>query len=339
MTGVISSSCTKQEKRVTQESIPLIFDTDIGPDYDDVGALAVLHAFADSGYVNILATISSNKMEKTTQVIHLINTYFNRPDIPIGVTKDENGKTTDTWHKGLKWSEEILKKYPFDQPKASEAEDAVRIYREILASQTDRTVTIITVGFLTNLKNLLLSPPDEISSLSGKELVSLKVKKLVSMACRFPEGREYNAYADVTSTKYVIEQWPTPILFSGVEIGRYIRTGDHLIAQDGDNPIKEVYSIAIPQDIPELENSRYEMGGRASYDQTTVLAAVCGDKYFNIERGIVFINDDGSNTWKACSNGQHFILKHKYSFQEMAILIEKYMMHKPINKNNNGWSN
>jgi hypothetical protein len=28
---------------------PVIFDTDMGPDYDDVGAIALLHAFADSG--------------------------------------------------------------------------------------------------------------------------------------------------------------------------------------------------------------------------------------------------------------------------------------------------
>jgi inosine-uridine nucleoside N-ribohydrolase len=311
----------------------------MGPDYDDVGALAVLHAFADSGYVDILATVSSNKMENTTQLISMINTYFNKPNIPIGVTKDTNAKNNDTWHKGEKWTEELLKKYPFSQSISSEPEDAVKVYRQILSQQADNSVIIVTVGFFTNLKNLLQSPPDEISNMSGQELVTVKVKELISMACRFPEGKEYNAYADAVSTKYVVENWPSCIIFSGVEIGRYIRTGDRLIKETNNNPIKDAYAISIPQDMIEFDNSRYEMGGRASYDQTAVLAAVCGDKYFNIERGTVSINDDGSNTWKAYSNGQHFILKHKYSFQEMAILIEKYMMHKPINKNNNGWSN
>jgi len=32
-----------------QEPVKIIFDTDFGPDYDDVGALAFLHAMADSG--------------------------------------------------------------------------------------------------------------------------------------------------------------------------------------------------------------------------------------------------------------------------------------------------
>ncbi|HEY3369613.1 MAG TPA: hypothetical protein VGK10_02120, partial [Prolixibacteraceae bacterium] len=45
--------------------VPVIFDTDIAPDYDDVGALAILHAFADKGEAIILATISSNAFETT----------------------------------------------------------------------------------------------------------------------------------------------------------------------------------------------------------------------------------------------------------------------------------
>src|SRR5690554_6898699 len=62
----------------------IIFDTDMGPDYDDVGALAVLHVLADWGLADILATVSSNRMEKTVQLIHCLNTYYGRTDIPIG---------------------------------------------------------------------------------------------------------------------------------------------------------------------------------------------------------------------------------------------------------------
>ena len=71
------------------DKVRLILDTDLGPDYDDVGAMAVMHALADSGYVDILATISSNKSELTIPCIEIINTYFKRPDIPLGVAKGE----------------------------------------------------------------------------------------------------------------------------------------------------------------------------------------------------------------------------------------------------------
>ena len=43
------------------QPVPVIFDTDMGPDYDDVGAIAMLHAMADNGECTILATIASNK--------------------------------------------------------------------------------------------------------------------------------------------------------------------------------------------------------------------------------------------------------------------------------------
>ena len=59
-------------------------ETDYGHDYDDVGAPAILHAPADSGKVEILATISSNKDEIAVPCIEVINTYFNRSYSPVG---------------------------------------------------------------------------------------------------------------------------------------------------------------------------------------------------------------------------------------------------------------
>ncbi|MCU0354171.1 MAG: hypothetical protein MUD08_10610 [Cytophagales bacterium] len=51
-----------QSVKNSKPAVNLIFDTDIGPDYDDVGAMAVMHALADSGQVNILATIACNRL-------------------------------------------------------------------------------------------------------------------------------------------------------------------------------------------------------------------------------------------------------------------------------------
>src|ERR1700727_3760832 len=65
--------------------LPVIFDTDMGPDYDDVGAITLLHAFADSGKATILATMASNKYEGVAAVLSVFNTYFHRGDIPFRV--------------------------------------------------------------------------------------------------------------------------------------------------------------------------------------------------------------------------------------------------------------
>src|SRR5688572_28720920 len=65
------------------EPVRVIFDSDMGPDYDHVGAITLLHSFADSGKANILATIASTKYEGVAAVFEVLNTYFNRPNIPI----------------------------------------------------------------------------------------------------------------------------------------------------------------------------------------------------------------------------------------------------------------
>src|SRR5688572_29379947 len=69
--------------------VNVIFDTDMGPDYDDVGAITLLHAFADQGEANILATMASTKYEGVAAVLNVLNTYFKRPDLPIAVPKGQ----------------------------------------------------------------------------------------------------------------------------------------------------------------------------------------------------------------------------------------------------------
>jgi inosine-uridine nucleoside N-ribohydrolase len=155
-----------------EKPVNIIFDSDIGPDYDDVGALAILHAMEDNGECNILATISSNKHDLTSSSLSVLNTYFKRPAIPVGVVKG-NGIDIAC---AQKWDSLIVARYPHAIKSNDQADDAVKLYRKILASQPDKSVTIVTVGFLTNMAHLIQSKPDEFSPLNGKELVSKKSK-------------------------------------------------------------------------------------------------------------------------------------------------------------------
>ena len=84
---LIIPGCVGQPGNKSGSSVKIMFDTDLGPDYDDVGALAFLHATADSGRVEILATVTSNKHELVAPSINVINTYFGRAELPIGAPK------------------------------------------------------------------------------------------------------------------------------------------------------------------------------------------------------------------------------------------------------------
>ena len=298
------------------QSVSLILDTDIGPDYDDVGAMAVLHALADRKEVRPLAVISSNKNELTVPVIEIINTYFGRPELPSGAPK---GNAADNGA-SQKWPEMLVKKYPHKIAKASDAPDAVETYRKILSGEPDKSVTIVTIGFLTNLSDLLDSKPDKISLLSGADLVKKKVKQLVSMAGAFPKGREYNVYVDSVASERVFSHWPTPIIFSGFEIGKEIKTGLRLIANDRlDSPVKDVYAMSIPL-------SKGDAEGRMSWDQTAVLVAIRGARpYFGLKLGKMIV-EGGNNSWQDDPLGQHAYLTESMPFSQVTALIEGLMM-------------
>lgn len=306
--------------------VNLILDTDMGPDYDDVGAMTLMYALADSGQVNILATLSSNKDEQAIPCIEVINEYFKRSNIPVGAPKNMAPSLT-TWHKENKWTDYLPSHFKHKTHKTSDAPDAVQVYRQILSQQQDTSVTICTIGFFSNLKYLLESQPDQYSPLNGTELVRQKVKLLVSMAGEFPTGGgEFNIKCDSPAAKKVVETWPGRIIFSGFEIGKDILTGKEVAQMSVKNsPIKDAYQMSLSQDNPE---------GRNSWDQTAVLVAIKGYKpYFKIKLGTIQINDTtGANQWIDDTAGKHAYLIKEMPEPEIAAIIENYMKHQPLKK-------
>ena len=300
----------------------IIFDSDMGPDYDDVGAITMLHAFADSGYINLLATIASTRYEGVAGVFNSLNTYFNRPNMPIAVPR--NGlELKDFQH----WTDTLLANYPHNIKNNSEVPDATELYRKILSTQPDKSVTIVTVGFFTNLSNLLQSGPDKYSKLNGKELVQKKVKELISMAGRFPSGKEFNVERDAAASRVVFSQWPRRILLSGFEIGQKIKVGLPLINNNKikNSPVKDVFRISIPM-------AKEDSAGRMSWDETAVLIAVKGyQSYYTLKEGRMIVSEDGSNTWDSEGKG-HAHLVEKIPFENVRNEIQKLIQHQPVKK-------
>jgi len=305
------------------EPVPIIFDSDMGPDYDDVGAITLLHALADSGRAKILATIASTKYDGVACVMNVFNIYFNRPDIPIAVPKGKASTLRDPQH----WTDTLIAKYPHSIKSNADVPDAAELYRKILSTQPDHSVTIVTVGFLTNLSNLLLSKSDKYSSLDGKELVGKKVKQLVCMAGRFPSGSEFNVNQDAAASQNVFSNWPTNVLFSGFEIGWKIRVGLPLIHNNAirSSPVKDVFRISIPMSVE-------DSAGRMSWDETAVLVAVKGcEPFYDLEFGRIQVAADGSNTWST-EGKQHAHLVEAVSPEIVRDYINKMIMHQPVKK-------
>ena len=304
------------------QPVKIIFDSDMGPDFDDVGAIAILHALAAKGECEILATLASDGYPTIAPTLEVFNRYFKKPNIPIGVPGPDAPSFSCPNH----WNDSLVVKY---LPKLKTNKDylsATEVYRKVLASQKDNSVVIVTVGFISNLEALLKSGPDKNSPLSGKELVAKKVKKLVAMAGGFPEGTEFNVNQHAKASMYAFQNWPTPILFSGFEIGVQIMTGNKVSTQGTKgSPVQWAYEycLATYEKKPFLN--------RNSWDHTAVLCAIRNpeDYFYVIGNGTFVCNADGSNTWDADKNSNHSFLVHKYPYQKIATILDDLMLYEP----------
>jgi len=302
--------------------VSIIYDTDIGTDVDDAGALAILHVMADKGEAKILATISANQNPFSAQAIDVINTYYGRPDLTIGSSR--TGPDPEQWY------HESIPKYPHDLKGGNDVQDAVTIYRQILAAQPDNTVTIVVVGWLTNMANLLDSPPDSYSTLDGKQLVAAKVKELVSMGGVWPNTKnqgDYNFTMDRQAANMVIENWPGEIMFTGLGID--VMTGGRLVVDaDKDNPVPAFYRNFF---------RGHKVTERSSWDLIAVLYAVRGlsDYFTAVRDGHCIVKQDGGNQWIPGRHKNHSYLVYKMPQAELADVIENMLLTPPQAQNKN----
>ncbi|MCE1197808.1 MAG: nucleoside hydrolase [Marinilabiliales bacterium] len=302
--------------------VKIILDTDIGPDFDDVGALTLLHAMADSGKAEILGVMASNKDSLVVPVIQVINTYFGRSNLPVGGPKNPGGVCLGS---DKHWPDSLVRRFPYQRLSPDRLPDAVWQYRKLLASQPDHSVTIVTIGFLTNLAHLIDSKGDTLSPLDGRLLVEKKVQKLVSMAGWFPSGKEYNLYMDSLASAHVYREWPSPVIFTGFEVGEKIHTGLELVRQgDRSSPVAEAFRIA-------MAGVQADINGHMSWDQTAVLIAIFGtDRFFQSVPGRIMVRPDGSNGWENLQEGKQRYVTIRGQVQDLEHFIDARMLHKPL---------
>ena len=140
--------CAFAAESPVREPAKVIFDTDMLTDYDDIGAIAVLHALADAGECEILATVSSTRGNSSVAVCEAVNAWYGRPDIPVGCVRGIGvGGSPETGDgNGHGKFREIAAKYArfVKHPDSSQAPDALEVYRQVLSAQPDGSVTVCT---------------------------------------------------------------------------------------------------------------------------------------------------------------------------------------------------
>jgi len=253
----------------------VIFDTDMGNDIDDALALAMLHALSDRGECELIGVTLTNANPSAVPYIRMINRFYGRGDLPVGAAiKALKDGADDGYMKAALSTAPAVPSSP--------AEMAPALLRRLLSNAPEKVI-IVQTGFSTNLAALLDSP-------DGAALVKEKVALLVVMAGNFAGGDpEYNVRIDAASAKTVFEHWPTPIIFSGFEIGLNLLYPAASIEHD--------FSYAHPHPIAESYRAYMKMPyDRPAWDLTAALEAVRPHHgYFNLsDPGTVHVDPDGS---------------------------------------------
>ncbi len=301
------NTADKKTTEIQKKAIPIIFDTDIGNDIDDVLALQMLLNYHKQGKINLLGITLS---KSNSYVIDYVDGYcrYNNLDFPLGYAHNgmnlkKNGKYLKQTLDAIVDGEKIL------QPQRSISDsipDGYKLLRQLLSEQPDKSVIIIVVGVQTNIARLIESDADEHSPLSGIELIESKVKLISVMGGNYgvESSPEWNIINDLQAAQIVFSKCPSPIIASGGEIGRKLLYPHKSILEDFKAPEKNPLCIS------------YKSWGKMPYDRptwdlTSVLFAVEPEKkYFDLSpRGIISIDNEGNSNFTPDKNGMHYYLK------------------------------
>ena len=305
------SACQGTEKKTQQTCLVpnIIFETDMGNDVDDALALDMIYKYMDEGKANLLAICSNKDSQHSTEYIHLMNHWYDYPNIPIGkvlngVPQEHNNQEYIGYVPSMKDENgnDLFSRTPFE---FEVIPDAVDLYRQILSKQEDNSVTIISVGFSTNISRLLKSEPDQYSDLNGWDLIKRKVKLLSVMASSLGEDKiaDYNVVKDISAAQTVVDSWPTPIVFAPNEAGISVEYPSSSIEND----------FTWTEYHPLVESYKYYMKmpyNRPTWDLISVLYVVENDpKYFTqSEWGKLTIDDNGYSNFTVQKEGKHAYL-------------------------------
>ncbi len=247
LVAIFCGSFASDDSVAGGEPVRIIFDTDMGSDCDDAGALAVLHVYADRGLAEIVGCIySSGKVPYGAGVVEAINIYYGRPEIPIGAAHDDRvGDPVD------KMTAEKLARdtaaFGNTIIHSRDAHEMTVLNRRLLAEASDHSIVYLTVGHTNGFHDLLVSPPDDISPLNGQELVRRKVKRWVAMGGLGADNKEgqyrkewnFHANGSAPYTKYLVENCPVPIVF--IATGTDVYTGKSLKTTPPGNIVRTAY--------------------------------------------------------------------------------------------------
>ena len=274
-----------------------ILGTDWWTDCDDAVALRLLARAVVGGEIRLLGVGINACMEHSVASLKGFLKAEGVEGVPVGIdleAVDFGGRLT--------YQKRLASVFAPDVTNA-DAEDAVRLYRRLLAEAAE-PVEILEIGYFQVIAAVLKSDSDDISPKSGRELFLEKIKKVWAMAGKWDAvGERVNNFCrnerSRVGAKVFCELCPVPVTFLGFEVGYGVISGGML--DEGDF----LHHVLVDHGSP---------NGRHSWDPMLVLMALVGDEGaagYDVVEGTASVDPkDGANFFERRADGLHrFVVK------------------------------
>jgi len=306
-----------------QQSI--IYDDDCSQDVDCVATLPIVYALEDHGEIKILAAVADSANPLTAPVMKIFANYSGHPETPIGANQTDDPATALCVKNKCNvsdWTAGLVARFDAGDTRANYP-GCVAVYRKALANQPAHSVAVVVTGFAPCLNQLLASGPDEVSKLSGAELVKQKVKLLSVMGGRYPAGKEWNFTSDAPGFHALFANWTRqngypPVYLNGFENGLHVVAGPPATASPRTNPTKYALDLASTPTRPMWDMLSVLFAARGlAYDGVT---------YFNVSAAgtVVVDKETGADSWTSTTDSGHYYLTNAASYEALSALLDGY---------------
>jgi hypothetical protein len=297
----------------------IIFDSDIAgvnedgkdrSDIDDLSALVLLNALTNMDKCEILCIVTNTRSDQVVDMIDAVNTYYDNPNIPIGI----KGGSSDLIKVTNSYSKIIAENYKHKQ-KSANALSATEVLRRVLSSISESDTVIYihadVIAYWETLciGSLLESSPDEISTLSGWELLNAKVDKFVSYIPCLPNNNVAENCPD----------WANRVATNPVKVANFIENYQNelignttaimqahlptrLLEQSDDHPLKVAFNHYYTQTPPPWHGSNEVPNEISIYgDGLGIIYTVLGESVKHVfayhSQGNFEISDEHKLRW------------------------------------------
>jgi hypothetical protein len=290
----------------------MVYEDDFAADPDWVANMAMVSGLSTIGQVRVLAIVKCDQTFEPTS------------GVQVGVEAEETigdfygltcsyGETTNAYfgtyqHQNMRvWSN-----FPASTHYTSNSPSATPLLRRVLSVAPPNSVSYVITGPLNNYSDLLASPADGISSMTGAQLVSNAVSRLVLMGGKSPgatgiEANMSQASPEALTNFVTLHPQSVPVYWSGAQVQPSTLASNWWPYFGTDNPI-----------YWQLTNGFFNVNSQGAWDQAALLFGAYGPQswvtnYLAWAPGTNWITlTNGANQW-TFTNGAFVLSANQFS--------------------------